>query len=152
MLVLLHFESAAHLLQQDGDLHVHALLRRGAIGVVFVLHILPGEGAHLLDEPALQINQRERSDAVLTCDAHVVRTEAGCGVYHAGAVLGSHEIAADHLECVAVIGLREIQQLLVADAFQLVAIELAIDGPRDVLAVAFVVIDGGVLVLLVEVR
>ncbi len=161
VLVPLHFEGAALGLQLDGDAFIHAqvliatlLHRLGValgIAVVFGLHVFPCEVAHFRLEAPLQVDQGEGADAVLLGNAHVVRAKTWRGVYHAGAVLGGHEVAGDHLEGIAVGRLCVGHELLIADAFQLCALEFAIDGPRDVLSVLLVVRKGGVLVLLVEV-
>ena len=86
--------------------------------------------------------------------ALVIRAEAGCGVYHTGAILCGHEIAGDHLEGIAIFRLRIGEELFVADAFEIGAFEFTGDLPRDVLAVLLVVRKSGLirgLVLLVEI-
>jgi hypothetical protein len=75
----------------------------------------------------LQVHEGEGADVVLARHALVIRTEARRRVHHAGTVLGGHEIAADHLEGIAAaLGFGIGQQLLVAHALQLVAVELLV--------------------------
>ena len=118
--VFLHVKGVAFGLQFDGNVHVHGLV----VCLIFiVLDVAAREFAHLIGELALPVHQRQRANAMLAGDLHVVGAKGRRGVHHARAIFSGHEVAGDDLEGITVGGLSIGQELFVADAEELFPLE-----------------------------
>ena len=133
VLVLLHLERLAALLEQDGDFNVEGFGVFWGVRVEFRLDVSAGKRPH--PEPSLQVhkwhtvavpivNQHGR-DASILGHPGVVRPKCGGGVHDARAVFCGDEVAGDDLErrLRLVHRLGPIQQRVVAQAHQVGALD-----------------------------
>ena len=150
--VLLHLECLVVGLELNGDLFVDAQLGLLTGLVVAVFHVLAGERTCLRHKSALKVDERHgiafgieyehRRNPRGGSHTGVVGAKGGRGVHDAGSVLGRHEVARNHLECLvgALVRKRHRKQLGVAESHEVAALCGGEAGPGSALFISFEVV------------